>query len=537
MTSIRKQSSRVSLNGGGAGITTYYRDLSTTSRSARVVQLFRIVLLTIYLILIVLTIPLSFELGGINCGLSFTFTILVLYFVLTTFRVWRFNRVISSFLYYSQHLLLPSLLFTFISLFSNSDYHIIDDENIVEKIWWNFIIKYWRSFLVNATPLFTILEGFCSLLLIQSIGQTSKWLAKHKSETWSIVSLLSSGMIITLATFFLFKIYVSPINITNIGLISASLLGSILTFTLVVTSFGLLMGKSTTIESSLIFAYIVKSIYEIFPELSQLNYDNFQDLIKFVLIELNKINKEAKNKSWFLINNEFDFAKLSPIFNSEITRNSIYNFYQVILKFTTRYFPNSFSTLWDFLKLSVINLTVPIILNLFYRIGVFFALTKIIPILQPLSSSPNRSPILSQQSSPKLSPVTSYLPRSPSTTSVHSIKESDINLSSSSIASSSSSSDTSSQPLTKSASVSSFNNYVIYPHSKTTKLIYLYSPCIIIMVYTNLMIQYNNSIEDIPLINWLIRDFLNDGVHIWQFWHWVNVFLFLMLYTIELVLN
>ncbi|ODV94888.1 hypothetical protein PACTADRAFT_86080 [Pachysolen tannophilus NRRL Y-2460] len=483
-SAIHKQSSKSSLR-LNTNIQTKNNTLTSVKQSShkfKLVQSFRIIFATIYLALIILTIPLSFELGGIDCGLNFTLTILLLHFILTTARVLKYHAVISTFFYYLQHLLLPSLLFIFISTFNNN----LNDGSIDGNT--NAGIA-WKLFLINSTPLFTILEGFCSLLLIQSIGQYSRWLVFKKSETWSIIALLTSGFIITASTYFLFNIYVSPpINLSNIGLISASLIGSILTFTLVVIGYGLFSGRSTTIESSLIFAYIIKCIYEIFPELSQLNYQNFQDLIKFISNVLLSLT----------------------------------------IKFITENFPNSFQTLWDFFKLSLINLTFPTIINLVYRIGVFFAATKIIPILQPMntttsSNSPSSSsPTLSSTSSP----LPTHLSLQPPTSSATTL-------------SASTSSSTSASPIL-------IDSSSLKP-SKTMRILYLYSPCIIIVVYTNLMIQYNetlnsdnNNFWNFILNNFFrvnVNDYFNNGFYPWQFWHWVNIFLTLILYTIELFLN
>ncbi|KAH3666089.1 hypothetical protein OGAPHI_004278 [Ogataea philodendri] len=467
-------------------------------------QAVRIILASIYLFYIVLTIPLSFEIGGIDCGLSYSITILFIYFSLATLRVLKYHRIISSFLYYMQHLLLPSLLSIFLTVFTSSE-----AGTLVNGAGWKFIIKAWKLFLLNSTPLFTILEGFCSLLSIQAIGQMSQYLIKHKSDSWSIVNLITSACILSACLFFFVKIYVSPIDLQRVGLVSASLLGSAFTCTILITIFGIYTGKASPLECSLMVAYIVKCCYELFPELSEMN---FNSLLKFIMTEFKNLDYQANS-----LNKEFltsiqttfknfktgkdllDFLHFEFLAKSS-TRDKFLLVYlklkefivDVILKFITENFPKSFESLWDFLKISISNLTFSILIQLAYRISVFFAATKIIPILQPVQKS---SP-LSTPSSP--TPV----------------------------------------KIAKSTSKGQ-------KKSASSRLIYLYSPCIIIAVYTNLMIQYIDELDTQNHIwNWLIPQFgffephapePNSSVHSWQFWNWINIFGVLLLYFLELV--
>lgn len=663
-------------------------------------QILRIILASIYLFLIILTIPLAFEIGGVNCGLSYSITILILYFFLATLRVLKYHRIISSFIYYLQHLLLPSILFMFLTLFqknnlngggtttgnglindntvSNFESDIMNTDTIFKKIWWNIIIKAWKIFLINSTPLFTILEGFCSLLSIQAIGQMSKWLIKHRSDTWSIINLIASACVLSACLFFVVKIYVAPIDLQNIGFMSASLLGSAFTCIGFITIFGIYTGKGSPLECSLMFAYIVKCSYDLFPELSERNVDS---LFKFIMDEFKKMdyqannlnkdfinsvsnlfshhnsnnivnNKLIDNTNKLLINNDnlnltlnnfnyknlfsYDFIKnlIKSIWFKFINRNpnlliiekkniEKYSnkvsdiFFNIILKFITENFPRSFESLYDFLKLAANNLTVPIILTLAYRIGVFFAATKIIPILQPSSSfsknkfhhnsSNNSSPLNSVPSSPILespfrdgngnsgnssngigisslrdkqyaeSDSDEMMSNSPPSSSLSLIE---LGNSSKSVNGSggisgglfNSPTNNRSKRLKKKSlkkksknSTNSNNNNnnngnnsngndtnnkkkKELDQSTSSRLIYLYSPCIIIAVYTNLMIQYNDELDtQNHFWNWLNYKFfnltnintINDSTYVqsWQFWNWVNIFTVLFLYFLELISN
>ncbi|ONH75476.1 Protein ICE2 [Pichia kudriavzevii] len=465
------------------------RSTSSTNHTRKVkvnetlIQLLRVLFSTIYLIYIVLTIPLSFEVGGVNCGLSYSLTILILYFCLATLRVLKYHRFISSFLYYLQHLLLPTLLSFFLTVF-NDDPTVNYNQSIFHEVWWIYVINFWKFFLINSTPLFTILEGFCSLLSIQAIGQLFKYFIKNKSDTWSIINLILSSCILSTSIYFAGKIYVSPLlDLEHVGLISASLLGCVFTLTILITFYAIYFNRATTLESSLMVGYIVKCCYELFPDLSETNINS---LFKFVFNEFEKIDKQAVWKHEDIANHPLTTkinAKL-PYFSEKIL-----NFLKIVkkngnllIKLILEHFPRSFEPLWDFVKISINNLTFSILMQLAYRIGVFFAATKIIPILSPVNKVPN----------------------------------------------------TSSQPSTSS------------------RLIYLYSPCIIIAVYTNLMIQYNYEIDkETHFFSWFhykVMELLHSSstitsashaitktVHSWQFWNWVNIFAVLLLYFSELV--
>lgn len=504
-----------------------------------VIRFLRVLFSTLYLIYIILTIPLSFEVGGLNCGLSYSLTILILYFCLATLRVLKYHRFISSFLYYLQHLLLPTLLSYFLSIFepeTGLDLS-VKDASFLEKVWWLYIIKFWKFFLINSTPLFTILEGFCSLLSVQAIGQMLKYLIKNKSaDTWSILNLVFSACVLSTSIYFAGKIYVSPlIDLEHVGLISASLLGCVFTLTILITFYAIYFDRATTLESSLMVAYIVKCCYELFPELSK---NNISGLFKFVFNEFKKIDNQAKqslnlNKEHIISSEFFNYIRNSSVLqylnigwlkegqaaNYIATRfpkivsintkflKSLKKFNDIVIGSFIEHFPGSFEPLWDFFKISINNLTFSILIQLAYRITVFFAATKIIPILTPLNNGNGVADLKTR--------------------------------------------------------------------STSSRLIYLYSPCIIIAVYTNLMIQYNYEIEkETHFFLWINNKFaeifgsksstltstmmasatgsisspsivsnlsssisssFSLSIHAWQFWNWVNIFAVLILYFSELV--
>jgi len=409
-------------------MTTTYNNVKSTLRA---------VLTTFYMILIILTIPISFQIGGVYCGLAFTVTLFNIYWILTTLSVLFKRNFLLQILYYSQHLLIPSLLTLFLSVFNNKNINLLKNENLS---YYKFVLKPWRYFIINSTPLFTMLEGLCTILAIQSIGQTFHWLKYHKSESWVIISLLSSGGIITTSLYFLYRIYSFPIEIS---LLSASLIGAILTFCSGLGLYGIISKKGSTIESSLLFGYIVRCIYETFPELSNLASNEIGFLIS-------SATNQFKNEIQYL-----------PIFlNDSITQ---------LVSYLTLNVPNSFQTIIEFLIATSKTITPSILINLAYRIAVFYSATRIIPALK--------------------------------------------------------------NPA---------------PSTKSMKLIYLFSPCIIIAVYTHLMMQYSNELDqelciwgwwyDYGLLNTNNIDNIDEikiFVHPWQFWNWINMFSTLSVYAFE----
>ena len=486
--------------------------IKTISRSIRAI------LATLYLVLIILTIPLAFDVGGVNCGLAYSLTTLVIYFILTTIRILthksKYFQWISM-IYYCQHFFIPSLLTYFLSYYSHSHNHNhnhnhgYSDDNKFNPI------MIWRLVLINSTPIFTILEGFCSLLLIQAMGQTMSWLTIYKSDSWLIISLIGSGSIITASFYFLYRIYVLPFNI---DMFSASLLGSILTTTMGLGLFGIISGKGSMIESSLLFAYIVKCIYETFPILSEAASKALANLFMLTTQNLKK-----------------EIPKIPP---------SILNPISEVIPFITSTLPSSFKGVWKFLIMAIKTLTLPLLLNLAYRIGVFYAATKIIPSLYQSVSYPLVTPPKTPQSGSS---------RQPSSVSLSSFKE---------VSSSTTTTTTTSvSEIEKSGKLKlkTKNSFRLkpphhQPPSVIIRLIYAYSPCLIIAVYTHLMLSYNGELGTElklwPLWSTSSSSSSNSNsnsngwdndiqliVHPWQFWNWINMGTTLILYAAELLSN
>ncbi|ODQ81511.1 hypothetical protein BABINDRAFT_6199 [Babjeviella inositovora NRRL Y-12698] len=448
------------------------------------VKTLRTVLATAYMLLVILTIPLAFEIGGLDCGFTYTIIINALYFVLTTLTTITRNRyTLLSLLYYCQHLILPSILSLVLSLYTEGSPFALQ----AESSWSRVVLEPWKYFVTNSTPLFTISEGLCSLLLIQTIGQATNWLSKHKSDSYLILALLISSVTITASVYFLYEIYVSPVlNLSQeITVLQASMLGSILTYTGVVGLYGILLKNGSTIESSLLFAYIVRCIYEIFPEMSQ-------DVSSMIAAMVNTASQNIQGNGYL---HQLFQTLYAPYTASSSTL--LHQAQQMCVNLTST-FPGLFATVLQFSRIAVSTLSPLIILNLAYRIGVFYAATRIIPIL---SYSTPSSPSLSAASSSTL-----------------------------------------------------LNRHTLSKKQLSTNmnLLYAYAPCIVIAVYTHLMVQYysgavatHNQLQIWPptvlqRFQYTSEFFRNDSVIVvnsLQFWQWMNIVITLVTYSLELVGN
>lgn len=455
----------------------------------------------IYLTLIILTVPLAFDVGGEDCGIAFTFTLTVFYLVMSTIRIISRNTklsIIGSLFYYTQHIIIPSLLILHLSLFSSTG-----DESTPLYTWLN-IIHPWKVFVKNSTPLFTILEGFCTLLVIQATGHIMRYLIHKKSDNWMFVQIINSGCIITTSLYFLYRIYTFPV-VLDLG--NATLIGSVLTISIFLGIYGIVSGRGSAIESSLLFSYVVYCLYLTFTDFqSSITSDTFTagtssssssssestasrswwslPVISYLLAPMstspytnffNNVGGGAAAVTANPSNNNVppmvDIPPLPPIIISGYT-----NFVSTVAELI----PQGFVTVYDVFKGAFSTITPSVVVSLAYRLGVFYAATRIIPALDAVS---NR-----RQQQEK-------------------------------------------------------------PHSKSRALIfiiYAYAPCIIIAVYTHLLMHHFGILSTAAMIpdttltqhypqlrEWICQLYSDPQIS-WQFWGWINMFTTLTLYWLEL---
>ena len=170
----------------------------------------RVVSSILFLGSIVLSIPLAFDVGGRTCGLAFSLALATFYFFYSILRLLtptesRFRATLVQLISLAQPLILPSLLIWSLNRFAVD----ADSTGWVERTFgqarskpatwheWTFghdglvesaTIGSWDRVLRWSTPVFQLVEGFCSLLVIQAAGQITRWTVNRssRSDTWMV---------------------------------------------------------------------------------------------------------------------------------------------------------------------------------------------------------------------------------------------------------------------------------------------------------------------------------------------------------------
>ncbi|KAL4999527.1 ICE2-domain-containing protein [Aspergillus recurvatus] len=249
--------------------------------------LFRILSSALFLTVIVSSIPLAFDVGGKTCGLAFSLSLATFYFLFSVLKLATPERswfrssliiLISSL----QWIITPILLIWSLNRFS------VDTDNStswVERTFsgkraqdssiqnWIFgrdgllesvALGNWDKLLRWSTPVFQLAEGFCSLLVIQAAGQITRWLVNRggRSDSWMIGLLVLSASVISSSVYFLWRVLQFP-EISNVD---AALIGVTVTCAVILCAWGIGSGRGNPVESSLLFAYVVLCIYQIFTD-------------------------------------------------------------------------------------------------------------------------------------------------------------------------------------------------------------------------------------------------------------------------------
>jgi len=173
--------------------------------------LFRIVLSAVFLLSIVLSIPLAFDVGGRDSGLAYSLSLFAFYFVYSSIRAAapqdsRIGWAVTTTLRLSQWILIPSLLIWALGRFAvdagstnwveRTFDHIAHRHQATTWSEWifgsggvleTFTLGGWDKALQYSIPVFQFLEGFCTLLVIQAAGQMTRWLVNRgRSDTWMV---------------------------------------------------------------------------------------------------------------------------------------------------------------------------------------------------------------------------------------------------------------------------------------------------------------------------------------------------------------
>ena len=329
-----------------------------------------------FILSIVFTVPLAFDVGGRTCGLAFSLSLASYYFILSCLRLatprnstWR-NLVVNT-IAGLQVFLIPGLLIWSLNKFSVDsgdetsswvsraffnatkpfqqnpsvkDY-VFGREGLLE----NFLLGGWDKTLQYSTPVFQVAEGFCSLLVIQAAGQVTRYLVNSSDggDGWMIGLLIFSGSIISSSVYFLWRITTFP----GIDSQDAVLIGMAITTAVFLCAWGIGSGRGNVVESSLLFAYITLCIYQIFTDYQPSTPTNY--------------TPPAQPDTT-------DFPPLPPILMAS---------YTTILQALSS-LPSTLHSAFGFMVAAVKTITPSVIISLAYRLTVLYAAARIIPAVR-----------------------------------------------------------------------------------------------------------------------------------------------------------
>jgi hypothetical protein len=343
---------------------------------------FRVLSSAIFLLSIILSIPIAFDVGGRDCGLAFSLSLFYFYFFYSTLKLatpaqsrvrWLLVQMIGM----AQWVLIPGLLIWSMNRFA------VDANNSGDwvartfeakraqhsTLWeWTFgaggllemmTIGTWDKLLRYSTPFFQLAEGFCSLLVIQAAGQITRWLVNRgRSDMWmvsyqpddyykadqlQIGLLVLSASIISSSVYFLWRI----MNFPEIGNVDATLIGVTITCAVFLCAWGIGSGRGNPVESSLLFAYVVLCIYQIFTD---------------YLPTSEPPPPPAQP----------DFPPFPPIIMASYST----------LVYILSTLPSAVLSGFQFLYAAFQTITPSVIISLAYRIFVFYSATRIIPAIR-----------------------------------------------------------------------------------------------------------------------------------------------------------
>ncbi|KAF2759463.1 ICE2-domain-containing protein [Pseudovirgaria hyperparasitica] len=322
-----------------------------------------------FLSTIVFTIPLAFDVGGRTCGLAFSLSLAYFYLFfsilkLSTPDTSRFRYALVQLVAFFQWLIIPTLMIWCLNKFSVDG----DGSNWVEKTFggkraepsgiyeWifgrggfleNSFIGSWDKVLRWSTPVFQIAEGFCTVLVIQACGQITRWLVnRERGDTWMIGLLVFSASVISSSVYFLWRITKFP-EISNVD---AILIGAAVTCAIFLCSWGIGSGRGNPVESSLLFAYVVLCIYQIFTDYMP-----------------SEANQEQSSQPA-----QPALPPLPPIIMASYTT--------LIQAFST--LPSTMHLAFNFVVAATMTITPSVIISLAYRVFVLYSAVRIIPVIR-----------------------------------------------------------------------------------------------------------------------------------------------------------
>ncbi|KAL7270652.1 hypothetical protein RUND412_006631 [Rhizina undulata] len=315
-----------------------------------------------FLALVILSVPLAFDIGGRDGGLTYSLSLATFYFIFSTLRLitpsspsWKPLRILLTLTGVLQYVVvIPGLLIFALNKFPENYYEVASSgvggksssgvEGEPKTIGEQLTIVPWYHFLKYSTPVFQLCEGFCTLLVIQAVGQISRWLVnRNKSDSWMIALLIMSGSVFSTAFYFLYRIT----NFPQIKNIDATLIGAAVTCAIFLCAYGVNSGKGNPVESSMLFSYIVLCLYQIFTDYGP------------------SLPPMAADKP--------EFPPFPPL---------IMDSYTTLVSSMSAFIPTFLRQIGTFVVSAYSTVTPFVIISLAYRILVFYASTRIIPAVR-----------------------------------------------------------------------------------------------------------------------------------------------------------
>ena len=337
--------------------------------------LLRIISSAFFLTAIILSVPLVFDVGGRNAGLAFSLSLATFYFLVSSLYATtpddaKVRKIIIIIVRGLQWFIVATLMIWVLGRFSidapgdsswaaktfGSREGYVAGGSIFSKIFGlgGFIergaIGSWDKLLRWSAPVFQLAEGFCTLLVIQAVGQLGRWLVNRseRSDTWMLFLITMSASVGSTSLYFLWRVLKFP----DIDSLDSTLIGVIIASAIFLCIWGITSGRGTAVESSLLFAYVVLCIYQIFtdykpsPETAQAQVDQQQRAP--------------------------DFPPFPPIIMSS---------YSSLLE-ALNVLPVTFVTSFNFVAAAFNAVTPSVIISLGYRIFVLYSATRIIPAVE-----------------------------------------------------------------------------------------------------------------------------------------------------------